>query len=339
MRAEEYTTDTLLSILVEVTTFCNMGCAGCVRTVHRAENRWANQHLSAGDFARMVSTLPPAHEIVTQGVGEPTMNPDLPEILRIARESGKFPHITMTTNGMVRPVGYYAGLFNAGLSRLYISVDSLDPELANRLREGTSVPRLTHLIRTLAVSFPGRIAIRTSVGRNNAHSVPALLAGLNELGRLRVNMHPYDDMGNPDGVMTGGEREAFERGLPDLVRPLTNLRVISNNFVPSPAVCMHPWQIPAVTVDGYLTPCCRMTDKSVFTFGNMLASSFRDVWDSEAAWEMRRRFVVKSPAFCAGCPRFAPRPPSPPPVPTQAGTSTLIPLRLACGEAETQNAR
>jgi hypothetical protein len=115
---------------------------------------------------------------------------------------------------MVRSADYYGELFAAGLSRLYVSVDSLDPELANRLREGTSVARLTHLVRSLSVAFPGQVAVRTAVGRNNVDTIPALLAGLNDLGQLRVNLHPYDDMGNPDGVMTEGERAEFERGLP-----------------------------------------------------------------------------------------------------------------------------
>jgi radical SAM protein with 4Fe4S-binding SPASM domain len=304
---DEYSTEKLLSVLVEITTFCNMECAGCIRTIQHSESKWVNQHLTLADFTQIIATLPPAHELVTQGVGEPTMHPQLAEIIRVARESNKFPHITLTTNAMVRPPEYYATLFDAGLSRLYDSVDSLDSDLANWLRAGTSVSRLTHIIRELSSAFPERIGIRTAVGRNNIHTIPELLAELSALGRFRVYMHPYDDMGNPDGYLTLEERATFEKDIHVLAAEIPNLRVITNNFIPSPAVCIHPWKIPAITADGYLTPCCRMMDKDVFTFGNMLSDTFRNVWDSESAQQMRKQFLLKSPHFCTGCPRFVMR--------------------------------
>ena len=134
-----------------------------------------------------------------------------------------------------------------------------------------------------------------------------MLAGLKELGRLRVNLHPYDDMGKPDGVMTERECALFEVRFPELIRPFANLRVIASNFVPSNAVCIHPWRDPGD--DGRRLPRPllqnRMRDKSVFTFGNMQAAGFREVWDSESVWEMQRLPVEKSPVFCAGCLRHA----------------------------------
>ena len=300
-----YSTDNLISVLVEITTYCNLGCAGCIRTITNNNNAWMNHHISLDDFQHIVDSLPPVGEIVTQGIGEPTMHPQLPEIIRIARQAEKFDLITFTTNAMIRDLDYFTNLFDLGLSRLYISVDSLEPVLANKLREGTKVERLNTFIPQLTEAFPGKIAIRTVVGSENIQTIPHLLNGLNELGPLEVLMHPYDDIGYPVGTLTLEERKAFEKEMEPLTHAYDNLVVATNGFLPSDDVCIHPWRIPAITADGYLVPCCRVMDKNLYTFGNILSSSFSDVWESSEAYEMRTSFLHESPNFCEGCTRYS----------------------------------
>ena len=298
-----YSTNDILSIMIEVTTFCNMGCACCIRTVKNDNSLWFNKHLRMDNFMRILETLPPADEIITQGVGEPTMNPDLPGIIEAARRSEKFQRICFTTNGMVRKLDYYTNLFNIGLSKLYVSIDSLDPVLAEHLRAGTKVNTLKKIVHELSERHPGKIAIRTVVGSENISTIPALLKNLNRLGKLEVFMHPYDDIGNPAGCLSRGEQAKFHDQIRSLAQPYKNLRVVANFFIPSPEVCIHPWKIPAITVDGYAIPCCRIMDKNIYTFGNVLSDSFRGVWDSEKSQKMRESFLKKSPGFCKGCPR------------------------------------
>jgi radical SAM protein with 4Fe4S-binding SPASM domain len=303
----EYNANKLLSVLVEVTTFCNMECSYCIRTVKDDNNKWRNQHIKLEDFKYIVDSLPPAEEIVTQGVGEPTMHPYLPEIIKIAAESKKFPNITLTTNAMLRNEAYYRSLFEAGLTKLYISVDSLDQELADKMRAGTSVARLKNMISVLSESLSGKIAIRTTVGKNNINTIPALLHDLNSLGSLDVYMHPYDDIGNPTGCLSKERSGRFHSDIALMAEPYLNLHVVANSFIPSPNVCIHPWRIPAITADGYLVPCCRTMDKDIYTFGNIVSNSFLRVWNSEKTNQMRKELVSRSPSFCSGCPRYVER--------------------------------
>lgn len=292
------------SVLIEVTTYCNMKCAGCLRTLQVLEGKWENQHMTVQDFRRIVEALPPTGDIVTQGVGEPTLHPDLPELIRIAHRAHKFNRITLTTNAMARDVDYYSQLFAAGLTTLFISVDSLDPVLANRLRAGTSVDKLKERIRILASRFPRKVGIMTVVGRENIESIPELLAELNKLGKLDVAMHPYDNLGAPSGCLSMEERASFKQRIPVIAASFPNLRVFANNFIPSSRVCLGPWQAPAITVDGYLTPCCRIMDKNIFNFGNVIANPFPEVWHARETEQWRQRFLQKSPPICAGCPWY-----------------------------------
>lgn len=304
MNSIEYSTANLTSILVEITTYCNMKCPGCIRTIKKEDNGWLNHHIKVSDFTGIVESLPHADEIVTQGIGEPTLHPHLPELIRIARDSGKFLNITLTSNAMARDVPYYSKLFVAGLTKLYISVDSFDPVLANQLRAGTKVGKLKKMISSLTESFPGQVAIRTVIGSANIHTVPDLLAELNGLGKLQVYMHPYDDIGYPTGTLTFEERARFIFDIEAYKKPFNNLKVTENGFIPSKKVCVHPWKIPAITVDGYLVPCCRVMDKNIFNFGNVIERSFEEVWNAEKSNNMREEFLLRSPGYCEGCTRY-----------------------------------
>ena len=302
-----YSARELSSVLIEVTTYCNMKCSGCYRTLQIPEGKWKNRHMAVQDFRSIVDTLPPVGELVAQGVGEPVMHPNLPELIRIAYSTHKFATITLTTNAMARDIDYYTQLFTSGLTTLFISVDSLDQALANRLRAGTSVDKLKERIHILASRFPKKIAVRTVVGRENIASIPETLAELDKLGKIEVHMHPYDDLGDASGCLSLKERASFAQQIPDIVVSFRNLRVTVNNIIPSFGVCPLPWRAPAITVDGYLTPCCRIVNKDVFNFGNVISCSFHKIWYAPETEQWRKRFMRKSPSICIGCPWYVER--------------------------------
>jgi radical SAM protein with 4Fe4S-binding SPASM domain len=293
---------------VEVTTYCNLRCAGCQRTIQSAENRWNNRHLAVEDFRRLVEQLPTAAEFIPQGIGEPALHPALPALISIARDSQKFNQITLTSHAQVRDLDYFRQLFTSGLDILHISVDALDPVLASRLRAGTEVAVLTERIRVLAKEYPTQIVIRTTIGRENVGHFPEMLAVLNRLGRMEVVAHPYDDLGNPAGCLAPEDRRSFCERLPQWELQFENLRLRANGFWASSEVCSWPWRSPSIKVDGELTPCCRIMYHHDFSFGNVLRTAFAEIWNSPQTQAWRAGFLVRSPAICEGCPWFQWRP-------------------------------
>lgn len=292
---------------IEITTYCNLKCAGCQRTIYAAGDSWDNQHLSVENFKKIVDQLPSAQEIIPQGIGEPTLHPDLPGLIRIARNAKKFNQITITTHGMARDLDYFDELFASGLKKLYVSVDTLDPELVERLRAGTNVEMLKERIRELAKRFPGKIDVRVTVGRENVHDIPALLTELNRLGKYGVVMCPYDDLGDAAGCLSPDEKQHFLASLPDMTRSASGLQVITHGFTASDEICHWPWRSPSITVTGELTPCCRIMYHNEFSFGNVLSRSFDEVWNGDDTEKWRQRFIERSPDICSGCPWFTMR--------------------------------
>src|SRR5437868_7247747 len=62
----------------EVANRCNSLCATCPLTFSPQE---AARHLSLSDFRQLVDQLPDLQRAVMQGIGEPLLNRDLPEMI------------------------------------------------------------------------------------------------------------------------------------------------------------------------------------------------------------------------------------------------------------------
>jgi len=292
----------LTSLVVEVTTFCNLECPGCWRSIRRRGGKWRNRHMSTERFRYLIQQVPTAWYLTTQGTGEPTLHPELPQLIRIAHESGKFRVIRMSSNGLARDVPYYEDLFRAGLTNVRISVDALDQTVADKVRTGTSVQVLERRLRELGRRFPGKISIGIVVRAENVEHIADLLSRLNQMGTFSVELQAFCDFGYPPGILSPQARQAVAANLAGLVPRFENLSIPGLDIIlPQRDVCRAPWNAPAVTVDGYLAPCCILMDEELIHFGNVFETSFPDLWQSEPFEDFRRIMEHKLPRECEGC--------------------------------------
>jgi radical SAM protein with 4Fe4S-binding SPASM domain len=294
----------LTQVQVEVTTACNLRCPDCFKYATPQDPGRHNRNMTVEEFRLIVESLPRTNTLLPQGIGEPTVHPDLPEMVRIASATGKFNDIQMNSNGLAKPPDYYAELFEKGLTGLQISVDTLDQALADRIRTGTDVGRLRECVGLLVKRFPGRVGVRTVVRAENAESIPEMLAELNSFGAMAVYLQIYVDLGSAAGVVSDTRRDRFIKNIRQLEARLSRLRVTTLGITPSDGVCASPWTSPAITVDGYVTPCCVIWEKERMNFGNVLETPFSEVWASPVAQEFRREIRSHSPEACADCPYY-----------------------------------
>ena len=106
-------------------------------------------------------------------------------------------------------------------------------------------------------------------------------------------MQEYQDFGETEGVMTIQERLEFvercieySRLYPDrsIKFPPFVYRTANKKPVDPSEMCTAPWERPAITVDGYLTPCCTTftliygTKPLVSKLGGSLSSSSIKNW-------------------------------------------------------------
>lgn len=109
---------------VEVTTRCNLKCPMCVKQAHGCRIEEADLPLSL--FLRLGSVLPSVRSLVLNGIGEPLLHPDLPEMLRFARSlMPADASIGFQTNGHLFTPDLARQVVEAGVDRICLSVDSL----------------------------------------------------------------------------------------------------------------------------------------------------------------------------------------------------------------------
>lgn len=291
----------LRRVTIEVTTWCNLKCQGCMRTILTERGQWADRHMSKELFARVVGNLPEATLGMLLGIGEPTLNPDYVDLCRIAKASGKFDTIFTHSNGLARDPEHYVELMEAGLGGFYISIDSLTPEIAALTRAGTRTDKLVERLRRMReLGLP--VAVAMVVSRTNLHDAATTLRRFAELGVTMVSIGKLIgwegglDALDEDGCRTLTEIvEGVRRDCPQM--PLSYADG-AERIAPH---CVAPWIDPAVNVDGYLTPCCVSFDPDTLGRINLGETSFAEAWDGPSVQTFLERYVTEKPSFCRGC--------------------------------------
>ena len=114
----------LRKLYIEPTTKCNLNCKMCFR------HTWFDEpfcDLSLEDFRRVLETMPKTVEtIFFGGMGEPLFHKDIPEMIRLAAETGA--DVELLTNGTLLTEKMINGIMDAGLTRLWISIDNLETD-------------------------------------------------------------------------------------------------------------------------------------------------------------------------------------------------------------------
>ncbi len=113
-------------VQVEITTHCNGSCIYCPNNVMRQS--WANKHMPIQLFCKLVPFLRYADLVYLQGWGEPLLNNDLFEMLRICKYNGKC--VGFTTNGMLLKEDMIQTLIELNLDIIGISLAGTN----NRIR-------------------------------------------------------------------------------------------------------------------------------------------------------------------------------------------------------------
>jgi cyclic pyranopterin phosphate synthase len=125
---------------ISVTDRCNLRCTYCMP----AEPVWFDREeiLSYEEIARLarIAISGGVRKIRLTG-GEPLVRRDLPDLVRMLAATPGVEDLSLTTNGVLLEEAA-AGLREAGLARLNVSLDTLDRERFERLTARDALPRV-----------------------------------------------------------------------------------------------------------------------------------------------------------------------------------------------------
>ncbi|CAN5346295.1 hypothetical protein BH23GEM2_BH23GEM2_08030 [soil metagenome] len=173
----------------EVTLRCNARCDFCDywKTDPRARDLEVR---SFADAARFFKPL-----LVTFTGGEPTLRPDLEELVRAVVSEVRLKYVMLITHGAKLNVSRALSLWEAGINQFNISLDYLD-ERHDRAR---GIPGLAdRILRTvpeLRAAGIDSVRFNTVIKRDNVSEIMPIVHRARELG-CGVNLSVYTDAKN-----------------------------------------------------------------------------------------------------------------------------------------------
>jgi MoaA/NifB/PqqE/SkfB family radical SAM enzyme len=184
-------------LYIEPTNQCNLECRTCMRNI------WAESlgHMSSATFSRIVAglrTWSPRPSVFFGGLGEPLSHPNILQMVAEVKALGA--EVELITNATLLDEKMSRGLIDAGLDRLWVSLDGAHPESYTDVRLGAALPTVIANIARfrdcrLPVHLPTpQIGIAFVAMKRNIADLPELLRLGRRLGAAHfmvTNVLPY----------------------------------------------------------------------------------------------------------------------------------------------------
>ncbi len=167
-------------LYVETTTQCNLACPMCVKQTWGPDA--AEGFLAPGIFERIKPAFPRIESLVLNGIGEPLLHPRLESFIQAAKqEMPRSSWVGFQTNGLLISPDRARSLVDAGLDRICISVDAVDPAVYRSVRAGGEVEGIARAFSALQSAKKTsrdsslRLGIEFVVMRDNLRQLPRVL--------------------------------------------------------------------------------------------------------------------------------------------------------------------
>lgn len=305
-------------VRISLTDRCNFDCVYCHNEGlgdTRGPMEPQDDEMATDDVVRFLEV---ATEFGIDSVkftgGEPMLRQDLEEIIR--RTPNEL-EISLTTNGTFLP-GRAEGLVNAGLERVNISQDALDPEIFKQVTKSGSYDRVIEGVEAALNAGLAPVKLNMVVFEHTAGYVPEMVNHVEENDGLQLQLIEYmpELVGNPEWAidiervhdwlseqadsvetrdMHSRRRYHVGEGMVEIVDPVGN-----------PTFCKNCHRI-RITQDGYIKGCLNRND-DLRSMGEMTKAEIREtirktvsnrvpyygeylIQDDTGEWVMNEKYV------------------------------------------------
>lgn len=223
--------------------------------------------------------------------GEPLLNPNFTEFVRLAKASGKFERIETTTNGSKLSPEMNARLIAAGIDRIVISIEGVTSE-AYKSFAGFKLD-FDSFVRNVEDLYKRRGACLVHVKTVQEN----LREGEEEI--FIRTFSPISDRVHIEYTVPSWPN--FD--IPYVTQEEIQSRGAFGQKVSDKRVCAYPFYSMAINADGSVSPCCVDWDRSL-VLGNLNEQSLKEVWNGSAMQALRRAMFEgrrKDNPTCATC--------------------------------------
>lgn len=293
----------------DIANGCNVRCTTCwhhsphLQDEHLPTIDWKRRSMSFETFRRIMDDLVELgglEQIILSGMGDPSLNEELPEMVRYAHEFGI--SVTIITNLLA--VDLPKILESRGELNLLVSICGVTTEVWDAFHAGSTAggfPKLLDQLQLLrdANFLPKHVQV---INAQNYHEVPDMVRFATEWRTKRINFKFASLINGTEAVALSPEqkRDLIDNLIPrakaiaqfkgvdtDLDAFATQVSVDSHRTSPIEDVgCFMGTIYCRITVDLELLYCCN-TNISVGHINE--ATSFRDLWESKGYGQLRTK--------------------------------------------------
>ena len=319
-------------VSVEPANFCQLACPECPVGMNRNKSsnlqtfQSSNKNntqalpgvLSLSDYKQIISKISSyAHTLQLFWQGEPLLNPQLPEMIHIAREAGLYTIVSTNAQALDRPMAQ--ALVGAGLNRIIISMDGWTQQTYEQYRQGGSVDKVKAAIGYLSEAkqlstVHTALADRSRLSRDKNCQLSTIIelqclylrTNEAEWGTFR---REYRKLGADRLTMKTAQLYDYAEGSPfmpsDARFARYKWRAREGRYVLKRRLrnrCMRLWSGCVVDIHGNVFPCCY--DKNhQYPLGNLLRQSLADIFHGAPAQHFRETILSHRASIpvCTNC--------------------------------------
>ena len=298
------------SLLYEVTARCNLNCAHCYN-VWKTAAPYCKDELPTGAAIDLIqkAVRESRCEYFTFTGGEPTLRPDLEELVKTAKTV--CPRVNLISNGLLLDENRTSSLINAGVSLFELAIHSADKTKHNRMAGGIDCfDQATRAAAEIRARGAGLALVFVATSENIDDWEETLQLGI-ALGAQGFLFNRYNAGGKfhdrPAAILPSLEK--LRHALEVAERYAADYGVGISASVPIPPCLIDPTKFPHVgfgfcpvgteqaywTIDplGNVRPC----NHSPTILGNILDEPFHRIKRSHQL----AAFMESFPAACSGC--------------------------------------
>lgn len=283
---------------IEPTTSCNLRCPECPTGMQSLSRNKGNMDIEI--FRKVIDKLSPDLIYLTLYFqGEPMLNPQFHEMVRIARKQHIF--VATSTNGHFLDDNNVNEIIKSGLNHLIISLDGLDQETYEKYRVKGSLQKVTEGVKRLvdakkkAKSASPFIELQFIVMRHNQHQMQQMreFARQSRVDKLSFKTAQVYNLNIENTIIPTLKDQSRYRKSSD--GSWVQAKKIRNR-------CHRIWSSIVITWDGRVVPCCYDKNADHQT-GNLLEESVSSIWKNQLYSGFRRQ-VLKNRSeieICRNC--------------------------------------
>ena len=285
-------------LYVDPSSACNFKCQFCP-TGHKdliTQSDYKRNVMSFELFEKLIDNLSafsePLRVMRMNKIGEPLLNKKLPEMIQLAKDSGRVNYIDLATNGALFSEEKLEKLISAGLDRLNVSLEGVNEE--QYMQHAKVKIDFSGFVQTIKWLYSNKGDCEVTVkvpGNYLSEDDKSLFFDTfgNYCDRIFVEeiapIWPEFDIQERSGIEVQTEQGQYKQRLEEK------------------SICTYIFYAMALNSDGTVSACCPDWDQKLL-IGDLRKQTLKEIWNSEKMHDLRQLHLQnqrKENPICKGC--------------------------------------